>query len=387
MSDVQLLFLVLALLYAWECACWLARGSVAFRTWLGRGWRLAHPGTLLGNQRGGFIFAHPFPPLGTVLSSGPFPFALSPKAILAEDAGSVRPGDGQPQSGRCLLWDQIDSVEARRKKILVNRELLVKAASPILAQQLARLLVELKQAKHAEREKPLRRALRENFDRDRLEARWKEFQAQTQTILWVANALFFYLFVLAPATIWWLGLRSSWLVLLVGLLGLTATSAVLFHRAHKKLYPAAEDERFTHFLIILLSPATTIRARDVLSRPLLEAFHPLALARLFCSNARFENLAQQTLRESRYPAAKPFHASEPLAEETEQYWRSVFGKALEEFLRVSGIDPDKLMRPPAPADPTCLFYCPRCLSQFTTRRGTCEDCGGLALLPLPGAPA
>ena len=33
MSDLQLLFLVLALLYGWECACWINRGSVAFRSW------------------------------------------------------------------------------------------------------------------------------------------------------------------------------------------------------------------------------------------------------------------------------------------------------------------------------------------------------------------
>ena len=66
MSDLQLLFLVLALLYGWECACWVGRGSVAIRSWLGRRWRITHPGTLLGNQRGGFVFAHPLPPLGTL---------------------------------------------------------------------------------------------------------------------------------------------------------------------------------------------------------------------------------------------------------------------------------------------------------------------------------
>ena len=55
MSDLQWLFLVLAALYGWECACWIRRGTVAFTTWLGRDWHEAHPGTLFVNQRGGFV--------------------------------------------------------------------------------------------------------------------------------------------------------------------------------------------------------------------------------------------------------------------------------------------------------------------------------------------
>ena len=39
MTEVQLLFLVLAFIYACECVCWLPAGAVAFRTWLGRRWR------------------------------------------------------------------------------------------------------------------------------------------------------------------------------------------------------------------------------------------------------------------------------------------------------------------------------------------------------------
>ena len=385
MSDLQLLFLVLALLYGWECACWVGRGSVAIRSWLGRRWRITHPGTLLGNQRGGFVFAHPLPPLGTLLTAAPFPLALSPEAALADAASSVNPGDRPAQRGRCIRWDEIDSVEAGGKKILVNGELLLKAGSPILAAQIAQRLREMRQVKAAGREALILRALRECFDLSRLERRWQEFQEQTCTVRRVTNALFAYLFVLSPAVIWRLGFRPSWLALLAGMLALTSTIAILFHRAHKKLYPAAEDERFTHFLIILLSPATAIRACDVLSRPLLEACHPLTIARHFCSTPQFRELAREFLRGSRYPAVKQCPRPEPLAEETERYWRLALHETLEDFLKGNGLDPGQLLQAPAPADKTCLAYCPRCLAQFTTREGTCEDCGGLALLPLPGA--
>ena len=137
MSDLQLLFLVLTLLYLWECACWTSRGSVAFRSWLGRRWRVAHPGTLLGNQRGGFIFAHPFPPLGTVLMGTQFPLALSPESVLVTGASVARQLD---QKGSGFVWSEIQRAEARGRKVLVNGQLLLKVHSPLLASKVVQLL-------------------------------------------------------------------------------------------------------------------------------------------------------------------------------------------------------------------------------------------------------
>jgi len=382
MSDVQLLFLVLALLYVWECACWVSHGTVAFRTWWGRTWDATQPGTLLGNQRGGFIFAHPLPPLGTVFTAGTLPLGLSPRGVLTEPADGVSLGARSAQDVAFLPWERIDRVEASGKKVLVNGALLLKADSPIMAAQLAQLLRELKQAKAIERESLFQRAVRDQFDASRLEARWEKFQTQTRALRKVTNALFAYLFVLAPAVIWRLGFQPSWLPLLIVLLGLTSATAILFHRAHEKLYPGAEDERFTHFLIVLLSPATAIRANDVLSRPLLEDCHPLALARRFCSTNEFRKRSQEWLRDLRYPPSNRPKRLEPLAEEALMYWRRLLRENLEDFLKANGFTPDRLLQPPAPADATSLAYCPRCLSQFTTGEGTCEDCGGLALLPL-----
>src|SRR5947207_2248378 len=95
MSDLELLFLVLVFIYGLECACWLRSGSVAFLTWFGRRWRAVHPGAIVGNQRGGFIFAPPLPPLGTLLAGSQFPLSLSPETVLAYVAPSVNPG-GRP---------------------------------------------------------------------------------------------------------------------------------------------------------------------------------------------------------------------------------------------------------------------------------------------------
>ena len=178
--------------------------------------------------------------------------------------------------------------------------------------------------------------------------------------------LFGYLFVLAPIAIWYFGLKLCWPGLLAGLLALTISIAILFRRAHRALYPQAGDERFTHFLTILLSPPTAIRARDVLSRPLLESFHPLAIARMFCSANIFREFARRVLLDIRHPCLPLCPAAEtgPLA--TELFARTALQQVMEDFLKQNGINPDELAKAPKPADETCRSYCPRCEAQFTT---------------------
>jgi hypothetical protein len=53
---------------------------------------------------------------------------------------------------------------------------------------------------------------------------------------------------------------------------------------------------------------------------------------------------------------------------------------MEQFLKQNGIQPEELCRPPAPTDESCRAFCPRCGAQFTTAKGNCADCGGLALV-------
>src|SRR5688572_13641648 len=125
MSDVQWLFAVLAVLYAWECACWVKRGSVVFSTWLGRVWRARHPGNLLANQHGGFLFAAPLPPLGTLLTATQFPLSISPEGVLAYVASNVNPGWRPAQSERFVRFEEIRQVVARGGKLLVNGEVLL----------------------------------------------------------------------------------------------------------------------------------------------------------------------------------------------------------------------------------------------------------------------
>lgn len=379
MSDLQLLFLVLAVLYGWECACWVRRGTVAFATWLGRNWRAAHPGTLLGNQRGGFIFAHPLPPLGAFLTANQFPLSLSPEAALAYIAPNVNPGWRPAQTGHFLPFDAIREVRVRGKKVIVNGDVWLTLPSTSSARHVAEELWRLAKLAQQQRAEAISRLMRAHLDEKAVAQRWQDFQKQSRNLRLLENSLFVYLFVFAPVLIWNLGFRLSWLGLLVGLIALTITTAVLFCRAHRALYPPAEDERFTHTLTIALVPTSALRAHDALSRPLLEMFHPLAVAKVLLPQARFREFARRVLLDLRHPALPLCPSDEPATRATELHARTALRQAVEQLLKRSGIEPDELCRPPAPADESCRAYCPRCGAQFTTATGNCVDCGGVEL--------
>jgi hypothetical protein len=188
--------------------------------------------------------------------------------------------------------------------------------------------------------------------------------------------------VIVPGLIWYFGFGLTWLGLLLGLLALTVATAIFFYRAHRALYPNAGDERFTLTLTIALAPSSTLRAHDALSRPLLENFHPLAVAKQLLPDKEFRTFARRVLLDLRHPARPWGISEEPEVVATEAYSRQAWLTAMEDFLNQNGLAPDELGRAPAPADDSCRSYCPRCDAQFTTLSGACADCGGLAVVEL-----
>ncbi|MGH7973260.1 MAG: hypothetical protein ACREIC_31465, partial [Limisphaerales bacterium] len=262
----------------------------------------------------------------------------------------------------------------------VNGELLLKAATPGLATHLADTLRTLKEMPLAKRQAALQKLLHESLQSRSVAQRWQEFTHAATPLRLLTNGLFVYLFIAVPLSIRQFGLSGSWPVLLAVLVAFTVTIAVAFRRLHLVFFPEGEEERFTHFLIVLLSPVSAVRALDLLSRPLLERFHPLAVAENFCKPRQFRDFAAAVLRELRHPGLPTSPTGEPRAAETEASWRKLWLSEVESFLRKHGLSPEELMRPPLLTEPGCVSYCPRCLAQFTSPTGVCQDCGGVALL-------
>ena len=379
MTELQWLFAILAALYAWECIGWLRRGSVAFTTWTGARWRIQHPTVAIGNHNGGFIFAAPLPPLGSVFIANQLPFSLSPKGVLFFVATNMNPGFRPAQSGRFLIWEEAQKIRLDGKKLLLGKEKIYTAATSTLASHLFTTLTTTAKHPANERESAIKQLLRDAMDVTRITEAKNDFQSRIKPMRWLTNILFVHVFIVAPVLASVIGLPATWLGLVLVMLTLTVSIGILFHRAHRKFYPDAKDERFTHTLTTALAAATSIRACDIASRSLLERFHPLAVAKVLLNEETFRAFARKLVIDLRYPMLPTCPNPLPAAISTEKLFRNASLEIAEAWLKENRIGIAELCHAPQPLDNSCRAYCPRCEAQFTSAEHRCSDCGGLAL--------
>jgi hypothetical protein len=387
MGERESLLLVLALIYAGECAFWLGRNDVLFTTWLGADWRCAVGGPLLSNDRGGFRLAPVLPPLGTALVQRLPSLSLSPDGVLAWSGISLHPQGRPMQSGRFVRWNDLRLIELEGARVLLNGALFIKAPTSLHARRLAAQLEDLRKQPRDRRETSLGAALRASFDTAVVSERLAQAARPMQRLRWLGNALFASLFIGLPVVMFRAGLASWWPVVGLALLAQTVTMAILFTRAHRALHGTADDaDRFTQALTMLLAPPAAVRAHDCLSMSLLHDTHPLAVAKALCAPDEFRTFARQILADLTLPRLPLFASADPDAVATEQWWRAAMLGEVNTFIRGAGLDPAALLAAPVRAEPGLRSYCPRCGAQFVMAAGVCADCGGRALVAFEPGP-
>ncbi len=380
MTELQWLFAILAALYAWECLGWIRLGGVAFSSMTGRRWRTQHPTRAIGNHRGGFVLAMPLPPLGSLHVANQLPFSLGPEGVLFFVAMNVNPGWRPAQSGRFLTWEDVGKIRLEGKKLLLAKERIRVAATTLRASYLFQQLSTLAKLPSDQRESAIGQLLRDAMDTKGIATLVESLRMRTKHVRLLANILFVHVFVVAPVLITLVGIQATWLGLVIVMFALTLSIATLFHRAHREFYPKATDDRFTYTLTTALAVATSLRAHDIVSRPLLENFHPLAVAKVLLDETAFRSFARIIHLDLRHPALPVCPNSQPHAAATENFFRNASLEITEAWLKENGVEPDELCRAPKPLDETCRAYCPRCEEQFTTAEQPCADCGGIELV-------
>ena len=379
MGDLESLLLVLVALYLAECLVWLRRGTVGFvNVWGLRRtrWFLRHPGGTLANQRGAVTFANPLPPFGTIFFGQPAPLSLSAEAAFAYTAACLNPTWRPTQTTRLVRFDEIKSIHGDGRKVLVNGQLFLKAMSPFVARRVMKELRELSESPAGRREEIIRRALAASFDESAARVRVEEFQKQSTTLRALANSLFFFLYLLAPLFVWRFSFLNVVWWLGAGLLAHTVSIALVFRRAHGRLYPGGHEERFTPFLTMLLAPPSAIRAADALGKHLLEDFHALTVAKVLLVPDDFRRFARRALLDLRQPMFPVCPVNDPLAVQAEESFRALLQNEAEKFVRGTGLNLEQLLRPPVRSEASHTAYCPRCEAQFITVASVCSDCGG-----------
>jgi hypothetical protein len=381
MTDLELLALIAVGLYLSECILWVRRGHMVFwRPPFGH-YRHAQPAVTLGNERAGFVGANPLPPLGQTFVCGPWPMSLSAEAAWSFVSPTLARVGRPPQAPRFVLLDEVREVTQDGTMVLVNGEPFLDAGEHAAAGRYAALLRTVAKLPRQRRDAAIERELRRATDADAVARTVAAFGRRTVFVRLLCQVLFLLLVCVLPLMAWDNRLTAWWpeylLVLASSLIGVL----VFFAATHRRLYPEASGPRWRTFATMLLAPTLAARACDILSRPLLARYHPLAAAAALCDKSTFRQLARSVLLDVRHPAMPV--CPDPKREDLERSSRERLARALERLVERQGLNPAELTAPLPPEDSACVSYCPRCDRQYLVAASTCADCGGLALVPFP----
>jgi hypothetical protein len=386
MDDLTFLLLIVGLFYLWECAYWVRPGSLVFVSFLGGRHRLhtLADRALLRNDHGGLLLGNVLP-LGTSMQVQAWPVSLSTEGIVGWVAQAITPEGRPDQTERFHRYEEIGRVGVEGCTVHVNGAPFVTACSPDFAHHLAALIEKLTVLPPERREQEIDGALRAAFDAAGAAERFRSARRSSWLLMVLCTLLALFVFAFIPVSLevnWDLGL-FRYVVLYVGLLGLVIVQYVA---THDDLLPQEGKSRRKHALLMLVSPAGAMHARNQLFRDVLSRYHPLAVARALCRPEVFEQFARRILLDLREPLPPVCPSADPAACAAEKWFREKLLMATLALVRGAGLDPDRLAAPPAPEGPDCVTYCPRCDGQFVSIEGTCHSCAGLPRRRFDGPP-
>ncbi len=387
MSDNQILFIILILLYLTNCVLWTSRDSFVFRTMWNLNWKVLQGEIYVGAWDYRLIFLNPI-----LLPGNFFVCHILPICVSRYGATYLTPETGSTESRNervgYLDFDKIHKVHSAGQIVLADGIPFLKTHSEAYAWHLADFLDSIRACVPDQRDATIETRLSVMMDADLAVFRIRQYRRQCRMLHLCSSALFVAVFALFPSIVWHWGLLRPAPFMFTYLVLNLCCSAWLFRNAHACLYPLQSEGRWSQVATILLSPPAAIRACDLLLKDLLCGFHPLVIARITCNDSEFVGLASRVLREIVSPPLVGGPSADDLISQCRNSHRERLGRILEKFIAKTGMDPTELLAPPARQSKVCLSYCPRCRVQFTRATGFCNDCKGVALqtLPLSGRP-
>ena len=160
----------------------------------------------------------------------------------------------------------------------------------------------------------------------------------------------------------------------LGLLGLHVLVVLCFWLAHRRLYPAAGEERLKKLLTMSCNPFASMGSPALLTRNGLTAFHPMIVGfTLLRGRVRreFMHRAWARLTYNTFPNYGDAEAHDQLA----MHNRLFMSEAARHLSARGAATEELLLRPPR--DSSAHSYCPICLIQYTVDHGECLYCLGV----------
>jgi hypothetical protein len=364
--------LVLIALYLLECVFWLRAGLVAFVSGFGAARATVSSETGVRS----FPDFGPWVPFGLRFKVQQWPVMVSPTGIqqgspfLLVRSLQVRP------FGRSVRFEEITSIAADNRDLLVNGESFAHFADHASARRFAARLQAIRKLPERERAHEINAWLAERLDPQHVATKWSEFRRRTRGIRVISTLQFVVLVLTVPTLLWMLvAVSQIWLLLLEVWVGLLVLHSILFVRAHRALYPGATGSLIQSLVLHTLVPVTVTRASIHLSEKVLIDHEPLAVAKLLAGATEFRTLARHVLGGVTQPSR--------LGQSEISHWFAEHFTATAERLLLE-LPHDQVFAMPEQRDADGLTYCPRCHEQYVVSEGCCQTCN-LKLKPLFGA--
>lgn len=369
-GEGETLLFVLILLYLSECLIWVKRESVAFvSAW--RRWRLTTPSSWLGNARGGILFLNPLPPSGKVFLSHLSPVSISPSGVCALNVQTLPSEARSPyQTGDFLPFGKIKEAGVDGPYLTINAERFAKCATAKQARTLSTVIDGMVKASASKREGMARNWIARQYSAKDATTLLKEAQELIKPVQSLGLILFMFLFVVTPVLGGIVGLMTLIMPVAIVMVALAVEIAILFRRAHKKLYPAESSERLESLIKMILCPPVAIRAADILTKNLLAEFSPIVLAEVL-TNFGERQLVRSVVLDLKHPLGHEL--SDKNAVETIMWAANEQLSVSERYLK-----PEELLAPSQ--EDSSISYCPRCRCQFVVAAEECPDCPGVQLV-------
>jgi hypothetical protein len=376
-GEGQTLLLILVLLYLSECVIWLKRESVAFVSAWGGRWRLAVPPSWMGNANGGILFLNPLPPAGRVFLSHLSPVSISPSGICAFNIQTLPSEARSPyQSGEFLPFSKVKDSGTDGAYLVLNSEKFTKCATPKQAHALAKLIGAMAKASSSKRDGMARTWVVKQFAVDDAAKLLKESESLIEPIQQMGVILFLFLFVFTPSLAFVFGLSSLIIPVAAVMVALAVEIAIMFHRAHKKLYPADSSERLESLVKMILCPPVSIRAADILTRNLLAQYSPIVLASVLPGSGE-RQFVRSVILDLKHPLRH--EVSEEAAQQTIKWTANEqLNVCLDQVKKGRYLKPEELLGP-TQREENSISYCPRCRCQYVVSEVECPDCPGVGL--------
>jgi hypothetical protein len=378
-TDTECLFLVLAVIYLAECACWLPRRAVCFSSLLRRHRPFRSP-TFMGNEDRGLIITNPLPVASSFVCEC-WPVAIAPDGICLPEPRYRSSTGNRVAPSRYIAFSAVRSVEQEDRQVYVNDRWIGKSASAEHARLLAAMIEELAAVPQADRQPAVEERLRRLADVEAASVRVSVLRHMSRSLRTTAAIFFLYCFVYG-LLLYYVFPSTSWSVVGVYLLGFAFCwwfTVVDYSALRRWLLQESSGKRWRHMGMLMLSPGSAMRSAESLLRNSLAAYHPLTAAAVLCSVGECTVFGQRVLLELWHPRPADVPA-EPAARRVDEWFRTRLAECLEQSLGGIGVDAAALALPPAPLE-DARSYCPRCRNQYVMAAGGCPDCGGVPLVP------